>query len=67
MDGAPETFIWKKNGILDPKESVSKSRKAFVIAPREARILCVIDQDAEAARASHDKIEMEPIPTSPLA
>jgi hypothetical protein len=33
-----------------------ESRKAFVLAPWEARILCVIE-DAEVARASYDKIE----------
>ena len=33
-----------------------ESRKAFVLAPWEARILCVIE-NAEVARASHDKIE----------
>ena len=36
-----------------------ESRKAFVIAPWEARILCTIDQDTEAARASHDRIERD--------
>jgi ribonuclease HI len=30
-----------------------------VLAPWEARIPCVIDKDAEVARASHDKIETE--------
>lgn len=35
-----------------------ESCKAFVLAPWGARILCVID-DAEAERASHDKIETE--------
>ena len=52
-----EALRWKKDGILDPKGSVWETRKAFVLAPWEARIPCVIDQDAEVARASHDKIE----------
>jgi hypothetical protein len=55
--GPLEALRWKKDGILGPKGSVWESRKAFVLAPWEARIPCVIDQDAEAARASHDEIE----------
>jgi ribonuclease HI len=53
-----EGLRWKKDGILNQQEKW-ESRKAFVLAPWEARIPCVIDQDAEAARASHDKIETE--------
>ena len=51
-----EALRWKKDGILDPKGCVWESRRAFALAPWEARIPCVIDQDAEAARASHDKV-----------
>ena len=54
-----EALRWKKDSIPDPKRSVWESRKAFVLAPWEARIPCIIDQDAEGARASHDKIETE--------
>ncbi|OKP10281.1 hypothetical protein PENSUB_4301 [Penicillium subrubescens] len=53
-----EALRWKKGGILN-QQGIWESRKAFVLAPWEARIKCIIDQDAEAARASHDKIEME--------
>jgi hypothetical protein len=53
-----EAIRWRKDGILN-QQGTWESRKAFVLAPWEARIPCVIDQDAEAARASHDKIEKE--------
>ncbi|OKP06605.1 hypothetical protein PENSUB_6226 [Penicillium subrubescens] len=61
-----EALRWKKDGILDPKGSVWESRKAFVLAPWEARILCIIEHDAEAARASHDKIEKESLQQAAL-
>ncbi|OKP12958.1 hypothetical protein PENSUB_1340 [Penicillium subrubescens] len=48
---------WKKDGIMG-QQGTWESRKAFVLAPWEARILCVIE-DAEVARASYDKIETE--------
>ncbi|OOQ82702.1 putative reverse transcriptase [Penicillium brasilianum] len=51
-----EALRWKKDGILN-QQGTWESRKAFILAPWEARIPCFIDQDAEAARASHDKIE----------
>jgi ribonuclease HI len=38
---------------------VWESRKALVLALWEARILCVINKNAEAARASHNKIKIE--------
>ena len=43
-----------------------ETRKAFVLAPWEARIPCVIDQDAEVARALHDKIEKESLQQAAL-
>ncbi|OOQ86154.1 putative reverse transcriptase [Penicillium brasilianum] len=51
-----EALRWKKDGILN-QQGTWESRKAFVLAPWEARIPCFIDQDTEAARASHDEIE----------
>jgi ribonuclease HI len=51
-----EALRWKKDGILS-QQGTWESRKAFVLAPWEARIPCVIDRDTEVARASHDEIE----------
>jgi ribonuclease HI len=56
--GPLEALRWRKDGVLN-QQGTWESRKAFVLAPWEARIPCVIDQDAEVARASHDKIEKE--------
>lgn len=54
--GPLEALWWKTDGILS-QQGKWESREAFVLAPWEARIPCIVDQDAEAARASHDKIE----------
>jgi hypothetical protein len=53
-----EALRWKNGSVLS-QQGTWESRKAFMLAPWEARIPCVIDQDAEATRASHDKIETE--------
>jgi hypothetical protein len=52
-----EALKWKKGCILN-QQGKWESRRAFVLAPWEARIPCVIE-DAEVAGASHDKIEVE--------
>ncbi|KAJ5575680.1 hypothetical protein N7535_002606 [Penicillium sp. DV-2018c] len=54
-----EALRWKKDGILNQR-GVWESRKAFVLAPWETRIPGVIE-NAENARASHDRIERESI------
>jgi ribonuclease HI len=51
-----EALRWRKGGVLN-QQGTWESRKAFVLAPWEARIPCTIDRDAEAARASHDSIQ----------
>jgi hypothetical protein len=57
---------------LDGRKVVYKTSEGYgnlavVKAPSESRIPCAIDQDAEVARALHDKIERESLFPQPLS
>ncbi|KAJ5901430.1 hypothetical protein N7504_007424 [Penicillium tannophilum] len=53
-----EQLRWKKGGILFG-EGQWESKKAFVLPPWEKRINCIIENSAEAAIKSHDRIQSQ--------
>ncbi|KAJ5987694.1 hypothetical protein N7481_002904 [Penicillium waksmanii] len=57
-----EALRWKKNEVLNtltPPEGVWETRHAGILRPWEPRITCIIGDNAEAAIATHDRIQNE--------